>query len=232
MTSLLERRKGASKDQLVVARFPQVNLLPNEILVARGLKVIKRYLALVVFGVIALLVLAIGWMYLNESNANSDLDAAKAYTEVLRIEEAKYAEVPIVMNALATAQQSRMLGFSTEVMWRSHVEAISAVLPEGVSISQFTMSGATPMTAAAAVADPLQSPSVHVLNLSLRSLALPNTADLILALNAVPGFGDAWVSSAAIGQAEDGTVFYDVAGSVRVNDSALANRFSTEETSQ
>ena len=148
MSSLLDRRKGGSTKELVVARFPQVNLLPNEILVARGLKVLKRLLAIAVLGVIAVLVLVVAWMFLSEKNANADLADAKAYTEELRIEEAKYAEVPLVMNALATAQGSRILGMSTEVLWRPHLEAVTAVLPEGMSIAQFSMTGATPMTAA------------------------------------------------------------------------------------
>lgn len=232
MTSLLERRKGAGSKELVVAPFPQVNLLPNEILIARGLKVVKRLLALAVIAVIAVLMLAIAWMFLGEKNATADLDAAKDHTEELRIEEEKYAEVPIVMNALATAQGARLLGFSTEVMWRAHLEAISAVLPEGISIAQITMSGATPTTPAAVPATPLQQPSVDILNLTLRSLTVPTTADLILALDGVPGLGDAWVSSATIGEAEDGTVFYDVIASVQVRDAALANRFLTEESAQ
>lgn len=232
MSSLLERRKGSASKELVVAHFPQVNLLPNEILIARGLKVLKRLLALAVLVVVAVLILVIGWMFLGEKNANSDLDAAKDHTEELRIEEAKYAEVPLVMNALTTAQSSRSLGMSTEVMWRSYLEAVSAVLPDGMSITQFTMSGATPTTAATAVTDPLQQPSIDILNLSVRSLTLPNTADMILALNSIPGFGDAWVSSAVVGQGEDGTVYYDVIASVQVRDSALANRFLPEEPIQ
>ena len=232
MSSLLDRRKGGSTKELVVARFPQVNLLPNEILVARGLKVLKRLLAIAVLGVIAVLVLVVAWMFLSEKNANADLADAKAYTEELRIEEAKYAEVPLVMNALATAQGSRILGMSTEVLWRPHLEAVTAVLPEEMSIAQFSMTGATPMTAAVAVTDPLQQPSVDLLNLTLRSLTLPNTADMILALNSIPGLGDAWVSSAVIGQGEDGTTYYDVFATVQVRDSALANRFLIEEPTQ
>ena len=232
MTSLLDRRKGAGKTELVVARFPQVNLLPNEILIARGLKVVKRLLALAVIAVIAVLILAIVWMFLGEKNATADLDAAKDHTEELRIEEAKYAEVPIVMNALATAQGARLFGFSTEVMWRAHLEAVTAVLPEGISVAQFTMSGATPTSGAAVTANPIQQPSVEILSFTLRSLTIPTTADLILALNGVPGLGDAWVSNATIGEAEDGTVFYDVTASVQVRETALANRFLTEESAQ
>lgn len=232
MSSLLVRRKGASSKELVVAHFPQVNLLPNEILVARGLKVLKRLLALAVLAVIALLILAIAWMFLGEKNANSDLDAAKAHTEELRIEEVKYAEVPLVMNALATAQGSRVLGMSTEVLWRPHLEAVTAVLPEGVSIAKYAMSGATPVTAAPALGNPLQQPSIDILNLTLRSLTLPTTADLIVALDSIPGLGDAWVSTAAVGEAEDGTIFYDVTASVQIRDSALANRFLPEEPAQ
>ena len=52
-----------------------------------------------------------------------------------------------------------------------------------------------------------------------------NTAAWLTALATVPGFQDAYFSTASITEV-DGSIFYTVASSVQVNDSAFSNRFA------
>ena len=231
MSTLLERSKKAKGGAgLVVAPFAQVNLLPNEIVQARSLKNLKKLLGVALLGVVAILLAAVAGVTVMEKSAQGDLNQATERTEELRAEEAKYAEVPVVINALDTIKSARALGFSTEVLWKPHLDAITAVMPAGVSISSFSLTGSTPMAAEPTIANPLQTPSVNTITFVMRSLTLPDSADLMVALDSIYGFGDAWVSNAAVAQAEDGTVYYDIAASVQVRSSAYANRFTGEVT--
>ena len=228
MSALLTRSKKSGSEGLVVAPFAQVNLLPNEILQARSLKSLKRLLAVALLGVVAVLFAAVAAVVVMEKGAQDDLAEAQATTDILKIEEQKYAEVPRVLNALSTAKLARVTGFSTEVLWTPYLDAITAVIPAGASINSFAMSGATPMATEPPIANPLQTPRVNTINFSMRSLTLPDTADLIDGLDSIYGAGDAWVSNATITQAEDGTVYYDIAASVEIRSTAYANRFTGE----
>ena len=228
MSALLTRSKKSGSEGLVVAPFAQVNLLPNEIVQARSLKTLKRLLGVALLGVVAVLFVAVAAVVVMEKGAQDDLAEAQVTTDILKIEEQKYAEVPRVLNALSTAKLARLTGFSTEVLWTPYLDAITAVMPAGVSINSFTMSGATPMATEPPVANPLQDPRVNTITFTMRSLTLPDTAQLMDGLDGIYGFGDAWVSNATITQAEDGTVYYDVAASVEIRSTAYANRFTGE----
>lgn len=228
MSALLTRSKKSGNDGLVVAPYAQVNLLPNEIVQARSLKTLKRLLVVALLGVVAVIFAAIAAVVVLEQGAQDDLADAKVTTDQLKIEEQKYVEVPRVINALTVAQLARLTGFSTEILWTPYLDAITAVLPEGVSVNSFTMAGSTPMSEEPPIANPLQTPRVNTITFSMRSLTLPDTAALMDGLNSIYGFGDAWVSSAAISQAEDGTVYYEVAASIEIRSTAYANRFTGE----
>jgi Tfp pilus assembly protein PilN len=152
----------------------------------------------------------------------------QAETSRLQTEQQKYAEVPQVLNALASAKAARTLGMSTEVQWKSYLDAITAVLPAGVSLESITVTGATPMTAAPAPSSVLEKASVGQIRFSGRIDTMPDTAAWIDALNAVPGFSDAWVSATAITQT-DKLVYYTVTSTVQVTDAAYAKRFAAAE---
>ena len=84
------------------------------------------------------------------------------------------------------------------------------------------------MTAAAAPSSILQGASVGQIQFSGRIDTMPDTAAWIDALNAVPGFSDAWVSATAITQT-DKLVYYTVTSTVQVTDTAYAKRFAAAE---
>lgn len=208
--------------------LPQVNLLPPEIRAARGLRVVKRWLGLSLVLVVLLLGGAFGFSVLELGLAQSSLTEAQAETARLQVEEAKYAEVPAVLTAVETIKAARELGMSTEIDWRPYLDAITAVLPPGVSIESFNFSGATPMQVAPVPASPLDAPAVGSIQFSGRSVTLPDTAAWIVALNSVPGFSDAWVTAAAI-TGEDGEAYYQIESSVQVLESAYAERFIQQQ---
>lgn len=206
---------------------PQVNLLPPEVRAARSLSVVKRWLAIGLVVVLAVVALGYGAAVLARSAAETELAAAEDTQMALRSEEAKYAEVPRVLNAIKATTDAREAGMATEIAWRSYLDAVSAVLPAGMSIDDFTFTGPSPTTAGTASADPLQGLSIGTLSLQLRSTTAPVTSDLLDALDALPGIDSPWVASVATAE-EEGTTYYAVSLSAVFNDAALAGRFSAD----
>ena len=229
MTAVMDRPKPKNGGPtLIGVSLPQVNLLPPEVRAKRGLKVLKRWLGVSLLATLVLCVLAYGASLMSAAAAQSDLATAQVDTTRLQTEQQKYAEVPQVLSALASAKAARTLGMSTEVQWKSYLDAITAVLPAGVSLESITVTGATPMTAAPAPASVLDKPSVGQIQFSGRIDTVPNTAAWIDALNGVPGFSGAWVSATAITET-DKLVYYTVTSTVQVTDAAYAKRFAAAE---
>jgi Tfp pilus assembly protein PilN len=224
MTALTDRPRTRGGSAFVAGQ-PQVNLLPPEVRAARGLKTVKRLLVMAL--VLVVLLCAASWVFArnDKSNAADGLSAAQAKTAQLKTEENKYAEVPQVLGLLASATKARALGTSTEVLWSPYYQAITAVLPAGVSLVTLQVTPITPVTGPPAAGSPLQAPSVGQIQFTGRSKTLPDTAAWIDALNSVPGLGDAWVSTALI-QGDSATAsYYNVTAAVQVRQSAFAHRF-------
>jgi hypothetical protein len=235
MTSLLERPLKSSKDKKappsIITGLPQVNLLPPEVRAARGLQSIKRWLVVALLVVVALCALA--WLYAQSvaSTAQADLETAQADTARLTLEQGKYAEVPKVKAQLADAQLALQIGGATDVEWRSYFDAITAVLPDDLSIDSFGMLGATPMAAPEVSTDPLQAPSVGQIAFGARSATVPDSAALIEGLNSIPGFSDAFVTSVAVNEDDVSGVFYAIQATVQYTTDAYSHRFDPVDPS-
>jgi Tfp pilus assembly protein PilN len=226
------RQASRTRGTEFVAEAPQVNLLPPEIRAARGLRSTQRMLGLVLVGVVGVCGLGYAGAALTAANAQNRLEDAQAETSRLMVEQAKYAEVPRVKSALSDARLGIWLGMRTEVQWKPYLDAITAVLPEGVSVDSLVTSGATPQGGAAVPASPLAPVSVGQITFTARSLTVPDTAAWIEALDSVPGLGGAWTSSVTVTAAADGTTYYEVAASVQILRSAYSDRFAPVEGEQ
>jgi len=211
--------------------LPQVNLLPPEVRSARGLRSIKRWLVVAILATLALCALLYAVNVAAARGADDDLATAQNETSRLTLEQAKYAELPLVQAQLTLMETTRTTSMSTDVLWKSYLDAITAVLPEGVSLDVVSMTGATPMTAAEPAANSLTQSSVGSIIISARSLTVPDTAALIKGLNSIPGLGDAWLTSAAVAADPDHGVYYKVDGSVQVQPSAYSHRFEPADDS-
>lgn len=226
MTALADhpklKRSGSSS---LLGGLPQVNLLPSEVRAQRALTVLKRWLAVLLVVVLAACAAVFAVAKLAEAAANNDLTTAKARTTQLQAEEAKYAEVPRVLTALANATAARKLGMSTDIAWASYYAAITAVLPANVSIDSLTVTSSTPMTPPATATSPLQTASVGQIQFTGRATTVPNTAAWIDALNGVPGFANAWASTATVSETPSHTVYYNVSMTVQVTSAAYTHRF-------
>jgi hypothetical protein len=229
MSTVLERPRTRSNGGTVLSgSLAQVNLLPPEVRAARGLKKTKQWLLISL--VVTLLVAVGGWglALISSVSAATDLVQAQDETTRLQTEQAKYAEVPQVLGALEQTKTSRTVGMSTEVQWKPYLDALSAVLPANVSIDNFQFTGATPVVPPTLPSNPLQDPSVGQILFTVRASVIPDTAAWIDAMNSVPGFSDAFVSSAAVTEDDTG-IYYNMSGSVQVTDVAYSHRFDAGE---
>lgn len=231
MTTTLEapKQKGAkSKGGLLAPPHPQVNLLPPEVHAKRGLVRVKRMLVIVV---VFSLVVAAGLVALSmmaQKSAEAELTVQQTETERLQIEQQKYAEVPLVLGQLQTAEEARALAMQTEVAWPTYLSAMAAVLPPGVSIENFTVASIAPAELAPLPANPLHDSSVATVELTVNSLTIPDTTVWLDGLETVPGFADAWFSTATVTAKED-FVYYTVTATVQLNEQAFTNRFALAE---
>lgn len=207
---------------------PQVNLLPPEYGARRALAALKRRLLFALVVVLAVAVVAYGVAFTSLTAARAEQARAEEETTSLLQQQQQYAEVPQVLGQLARAEDARTLGMSTEILWAPYLRAVGAVMPEGVLLSQFAMTGATPMLAPAPPSNPLQDETVSALAFEAISDQLVDTADWVDALNAMPGFHDAWVSTAKADE-YNGQPVYRYTSTVRVTADAYADRFGAEE---
>jgi len=228
MSALLERtRTKPASGSVIPTTLPQVNLLPPEVRAARDLHRTKRWLLIGLVVTVALCIAGYGVALISSSAAQSQLNEAQDETERLNAEAAKYDEVPQVLGAIKNAEKARSLGMETDVRWRDYIEAASAVLPEGVSIDDYSVSVPTPMSASGEpdLADLLLAGDIAM---TLRSEAVPNTALWLDGFASVPGFVSPWFSSATLNEDEDG-IYYTVNATVTVTKAALSHAFDETE---
>lgn len=219
--------KKSKSQSVLTGGLPQVNLLPPEIHAARGLRVVKRWLGIALLVVLVVIAGLYAWAMLAKQDAENDLALAEDETARLIAEQAKYAEVPAVLAELANSEDSLWLATSTEVLWEPYLRAIASTVPNDVSIDSLGYAGMTPLAPDAYLTSPLQKPGVGSITFTARSLTVPDTAEWIEKLNAVPGFSDAWFSDASTTEEEE-EVFYVVNATVQVTEPAWAQRFVPE----
>ncbi|MFC8191330.1 fimbrial assembly protein [Cellulomonas sp. NPDC057328] len=228
MSTILSRPLSAKGAPVAgIPAVPQVNLLPPEFLARQGLRRLKRRLAFVLVAVVAFAAVGYGVAVVSLNDARTEQARADDETTRLLQAQAQYSEVPQVLGQLERATAARALGMSTEVLWAPYLRAVGAVMPEGVGLTAFAMDGATPMLAPAARQSPLDEPSVAMLTFQAKASTLVDTAAWIDALNAVPGFHGAWVSSASV-EDLDGQAVYGYTSRVLVSADAYADRFTPE----
>lgn len=204
--------------------LPQINLLPPEVRIARGLRVVKRWLAISLIAVIVVLGGLYALVGMGHANAKNDLATTQAETRRLIKEQLKHVEVPMVVGELANVQLAREFAGSTDIDWEGYLRAVDSTVPKGVSLDLLSVTGATPLQGADGPVDPLQRPSIARITFTARSLTVPDTQAWIERLNAVPGLADAWFSAMTVNE-EDGVDYFVVTSSVQVSSAAYTHRF-------
>lgn len=205
--------------------LPQVDLLPPEIRDGRRLKAHQRRLSFVVVGVLVFAVVAVGGVEVLKINAESRLTNAQSVADELAHQKKEYSVVTGVIKSIIDTKAVRDFSLTTEVSWAPYIQAIAAVLPEGVTIDSFDIEQAGLAGALSSASDPVIATGLGTITFVAQSASIPKSSDWADALNTVPGFQDASIQSMSLGS--DSTTnkpSYAVNVSVQINQLALANR--------
>lgn len=114
------------------APVPRVNLLPEEILAARGFRKVQFRLALAVVTTILLASGAVLWAQGQVSDARAGLEATTARSVVLQQEETRCAEVPRLTAAVASAKALREQALSQDMLWYRLMSDVALATPSNV----------------------------------------------------------------------------------------------------
>ncbi len=210
------------------ALLPQVNLLPASVRAKRALQRVKVWLVIGLGVVLLVALLAYVFAMTSASSAEEELDDVRADTQRLLNEQAKYAEVPIVLGQIEAAKTAEMIGMGYEVLWAEHFIAAIAALPEDAQLGAMSTASITPLLAAPLPADPMVTPGLGTVSFTHRSPSVGDLSAWTKALEEVPGFADVQYTTAAITD-DDGDVFYEVVTTAQVTQEALSGRFGAEE---
>ena len=207
---------------------PQVNLLPPEVRSRRALGRVKVRLAIALLTVLVAAGLGFAYTILAQAQVSAELERVQGEVQRLEQEQAQFAEVPRIRNQIASVEAARQVGTSTEVAWTDYLAAIQAVAPDGWQLRMLTTAMPSPVDVPVAAVNPLADPGIGSISFSGRATTLPDIAAWIDALESIPGFADAYFTTAEITD-EAGFVFYDVAATVQVNTGVFALRYFDEE---
>ena len=156
LTSRGERLTSVVDAFGVPTRIPSVNLLPPEILAGRTFRRTQKVLGASVLVV----ALALGGVYLlqvqNKNEAADALAVSQATGKTLQVEQAKYADVPRVYQAIDDAQTARQTAMGQDVEWFRYLTDFSLTMPANVWLTSLdlTLAGATPAAGAVTTTTP------------------------------------------------------------------------------
>ncbi len=140
---------------------PRVNLMPPEIEAERGFKKVQVGLAALTIAVAGLVVGGFVWSAAAASAEQDKLAAQTQRTNELTTEQAKYAEVPLVMGQVEAAQSAQATAMATDVLWYEYLDRLSKSYPDNVFLKDMTVTVTPPVVdpAAAAAGTAVAAPS-------------------------------------------------------------------------
>jgi hypothetical protein len=208
---------------------PRANLMPPEV---RAAERARASLKIVAFAaVIAVVVMggAFAATAIRASQAQSGLIAAQQATLAISTQKAKYTEATTLSDLVATVTLARVYGVSSEVLWSTYYNAITAVLPAGVSLTSVVMAGEKPWadpTSGTAAVDPLAKPGVASIAFVVSSASVLDQTALTRSMSTLKGFTGSSISQLTLNKG-----VYSASVSVGLSSAALSGRFAPATTS-
>ncbi|TFD06669.1 MULTISPECIES: hypothetical protein [unclassified Cryobacterium] len=219
-------RRHAKDDLLVIGGDQRVDLLPPEVRAERRGQQQRRRLTVGVVGVAVVVALLVGSASALAYTAQANLADEQARTATLLTEQGQYFAVRTLQNQVTLTEAAQRVGASTEIDWKTYLDAVQNTLPPSVTITSVQVDSATPLAAYTQATAPLQGSRVATVSFTATSTVLPDIPAWLTALGALDGFADALPGSVALDQT---TGIYTVTISMHINDSAFAHRFDPTE---
>jgi Tfp pilus assembly protein PilN len=203
--------------------FPRVNLLPGEIAEEQKFRSLRAILALTVVAAVA----GVGglWYVANArvGDAEAELATAQATQAALQTEIVKYAEVPLVYEAVAKAESDLELAMGQEIRYSFVLNDLSLTIPSNVWLETITVTQS--MDPTVPVVTPLGTPAVGTLAVTGRGYKQNNTAAWLDSLTESPYYTDPYFSVSALGEPINDKDIVDFNSSVWLTTDAYSNRY-------
>ena len=197
LTSLTDTLGGST-------RVPSVNLLPPEIIERRVFQRTQKGLGAAIL-IVLLLIAGIYFLSVRDKNrAAEELAVSQATGRTLKAEEAKYADVPRVYQAIESAQTARQTAMSQDVEWSRYLTDFSLTMPANVWLTSLDMSlaGATPATPATTTVSPgvVTTPGIGTMTFAGTAYDHPDVAAWLVTLAKERAVTEAYFSSSVKGK--------------------------------
>lgn len=225
-----ERLTSVSEAFGAAARLPSVNLLPPEIIESRTFQRTQRVLGAAVLLVLVALAGAYA-LAVRDTNAAADsLAVSKATGQTLRVEQAKFADVPRVYQAIDDAQSARQTAMGQDVEWSRYLADVSVAMPANVWLTSLDLSLGTAIPIAGAAPAPavggalVAAAGVGTVTFAGTAIDHPDVAAWLVTLGREKAATDAYFSTSARAKigTKDVVNFSSTAG---LDSTALSHRF-------
>ncbi|WP_375480187.1 hypothetical protein [uncultured Jatrophihabitans sp.] len=162
------------------------DLTPPELVAARALKVLRKYIALALAVVVLLCVAGYVWASMQSSAADDRLAASQAATSQLTAENAKYSGVVALQNATQNVNSQVATLLATDIDVAAFVQRLHTVAPAGTTLTtvNVALSASGDPTATSGVTT---EPIVGTVTLSGTSRRMVDLAAYVTALQKLRG---------------------------------------------
>jgi Tfp pilus assembly protein PilN len=209
------------------AMVPKVNLLPLEIIEARGFRKTQALLGVGVLAAVLVGVAGTVWAQRGISDANDQLASAQSRISVLQAEQARYAEAPRVIKQVQAAQDSLTLAMGNDVLWYRYLTEVQDAQPSGVVLTSIAISLAG-REAEVGSSNPLTPNGIGTVALSATADQYRDAAALLPALNRITGFSVTSLGTASGAIGAPGTAGVTFTSNVVIDSDALSRRYAKE----
>jgi Tfp pilus assembly protein PilN len=210
------------------ASVPKVNLLPPEILAGRRFRVLRRRLGLTVLGVLGLAGCGVFWAQAGVSSAQTGYHTAQARGIALQHQQAPYARVPTVLQALDDARATRAGALGTDVSWYGFLTDLAVSTPANAQLSavSVTMNDAAGTTPSSVPLEPAGIGQVQVIGVARY---FPDVATWLESTLQVSGLGGPTLQTSVAKNVSSTTPSQiSFTGTVVVTPAALSHRYDRE----
>lgn len=118
----------------------RANLLPDEIVGARQLEVVRKQVVLGLVAVVALLIAWFGFSWWQTTLAHGDLDDAQHRTSALQQQQDEFAPLVQAQNEAAAIHRQLQTLMAADVPWKTVIADLRSHAPAGVSLSNVAAS--------------------------------------------------------------------------------------------
>lgn len=211
--------------------LPQVNLLPPEVGERRTRSRLIRIAG--VFAVVFVVFLAAGFLLVDnlKRSAEDELAFEQQKMTTLNTEIAQYKVVQDIKSELTSAEQARVFVGNTDVVRAEVSSYLLGAMPEGTTLTEYTMGITTFSNTAGSATDAFARPNVGTISFTVNSPTFVAANDVELLLESYDAFSQVRVVDASNVELEgaeedDDATGFTLTGTIRVTYDVFTERFS------